>query len=334
MKSSLSTLLGLGLIFVITTAFNSVTEGESDQQPSTTQPTEFNTDGLYFAELYDYIYRGHFENVEITREDTQFLMIFEQYLRGYGRRCDSYLPANKVEIMEQECAAEDVSYNSYGSEIGRVCVKWRWVGTDLFARPELYDAKMEAEGIQRANGLQTVMAMILDPNAIGNSVDIIHKAKGLKNDMVQMFSLNQCDSPELRRFEDNLALFAQNKSGIRIQAASKYATMKVTGGPAGAQNFNNLIDHLVANQAKTWAFNRYTAGSVANITVLSSDSQGRPTSLKADYSYSGFGSSIGWVNITFANGLPDCMYFFDFPTNCKTPNSSIVAAYAQGGYAK
>jgi hypothetical protein len=193
---------------------------------------------------------------------------------------------------------------------------------------------MEVESIQRAKGLQTVMSMILDPNAMGNSVDMIHKSKGLQNDMIQLFILNQCDSAGLRRFEENLALFAQKKNGIRMQATSKYETMKTDGGPTGTQNFNRLIDDLVANQAKTWAFNRYNAGSISGVSVLSKDGQGRPTALKANYSYTGFASSQGWVKITFANGLPDCMYFFDFPANCKSPNSSIVASYAQGAYSK
>jgi hypothetical protein len=57
--------------------------------------------------------------------------------------------------------------------------------------------------------------------------------------------------------------------------------------------------------------------------------------LQANYSYKGFGgNSKAWVVITFTNGLPDCIYFSDFPKNCKTPSSSIVASYAQGNYRK
>ncbi|MEM9000249.1 MAG: hypothetical protein AAGB24_08280 [Bacteroidota bacterium] len=295
----------------------------------------FDTDGLYYAEFYDYIFRGHFENSAIKREDTAFLMIFEQYLRAYGRLCPDYLPADKTEIMEQICAVEEVTRNGYGTEIGRTCVEWKWVGTGLYARPDLYEAKMKVEGVQRAAGLQTVMKMVADQNALGNSVDMIHKAKGLKNDMAQFFSLNRCSGKGVKRFEDNLRLFALNRPGIRMQGTSKYADMKASGGPTGAQNLNKLVDDLVTDQAKTWAFNRYLRGSISGVTVRSKDGKGRPTVLKANYNYQGFGGrSAGWVQISFANGLPKCMYFFDFPQNCKTPNSSIVAAYAQGNYKK
>ena len=98
---------------------------------------------------------------------------------------------------------------------------------------------------------------------------------------------------------------------------------------------SELFDDLVANQASTWGFNKYVAGSISGLTVQQSDPQGRPAVVKANYNYMGFGSSpTGWVQINFSAGLPKCMYFFDFPQNCKTPNSSIVASYAQGAYGK
>ena len=32
------------------------------------------------------------------------------------------------------------------------------------------------------------------------------------------------------------------------------------------------------------------------------------------------------MTVDFTDGLPECMYFFDLPTTCKTPNRRIVAA--------
>tara|TARA_R110002050_G_scaffold287918_1_gene439431 strand:- start:75 stop:1040 length:966 start_codon:yes stop_codon:yes gene_type:complete len=299
------------------------------------QSMVLNTDGLYYAEFFDYMFRGHFENIEINREDMEFLMIFEQYLRAFGKQCSSYLPDNKVEIMEQICVAEEITRNGYGMEIGRVCVEWKWVGTGLYARPELYNAKMEVESIQRAESLRTVMAMITDPNAMGNSMDMVHKINGLKNDTAQIFTLNPCNSTGIKRFEENLRLFALNKPSIRMQGNSKYEAMKKSGGPTGFQNFNKLVDDLITSQSKTWAFNRYVPGSISGLTILSKDNQGRPITLKANYKFKGFGNgNNGLVTVTFKKGLPDCIYFADFPNNCKTPNSSIVVSYAQGNYKK
>ncbi|WP_155601229.1 hypothetical protein [Zobellia amurskyensis] len=207
--SSFFKLLSVTLLWLL---FASFIENSADNTilPSEPQTLEFNVDGLYFAEFYDYIFRGHFEEITMEREDMEFLLIFGQYLRAYGGRCAAYLPSDKVEIMDQVCATEEVTRDGFGTEISRVCVRYEWVGSGLYARPDLYKAKMEVEDIQRSDGLRTTMQMILDPNAMGNSVDMIHKTKGLQNDMVQLFRLNPCDSPGLRRFEENLKRFALN----------------------------------------------------------------------------------------------------------------------------
>ncbi len=321
-------------VFFVTTSFVGERAGAScDFNYSQQETITFNTDGLYFAEFYDYIFRGHFENVKMKRENMDFLMIFEQYLRAYGGQCPDYLPKDKVEIMEQVCAMEEVTTNGYGVETNRVCIQWKWVGTGLYARSDLYNAKMKVEGIHRSDALRTTLNMIADPNAMGNSVDRIHKAKGLKNDMAQIFNLNPCNSKGVRRFEENLKRFALGTPALRMQGSSKYALIKKTGGPTGSHNLAKLLNDLVSDQSRTWAFNRYIGGSITGVTVQSKDSQGRPREVKANYSYKGFGgNSRGWVRVSFSNGLPQCIYFFDFPSNCKTPGSSIVASYAQGNY--
>lgn len=306
---------------------------ESNKSFPESQSLQFITDGLYYAEFYDYIFRGHFENVEITKEDMEFLLIFESYLRTFGGNCDEYLPAVTEEIMNLECQTETVVRNGYGIETNRYCSQWRKKGSGLFARPELYNAKVQVENIQNANALRTTVSMMTDPNAMGNTVDLIHKTTGLKNDMQQIFKLNPCNSPGIRRFEENLRLFALGKNSIRMEEESKYTSMKNSGGPSGSQDLIKLVDDLVINQSQTWAFNRYIPGSISDLRVQSEDTNGRPIELKANYNYSGFsGRSNGWVRVTFINGLPKCIYFFDYPNNCKNPGSSIVASYAKGDY--
>ena len=302
-------------------------------QISKAQNLEFNTDGLYNAELLDNIYRGHLENVRLDRDDLEFFQIYAKYLRVYGERCDKFLPANKRMIMDDECAKERIEYNGYGAEINRYCIQWRKVESGIYARPDLYAAHLELETFLGVNALRDLTSMMNENNAIGNSVDKIHKAKALLYDMSKILTLNRCDSPGLRRFEENLKAFALNSSPVRMQGESKYVVMKKSGGPAGPQNFTRLIDDLVTDQARTWAFNRYKRGSISNVSVISSDDQGRPVALKADYRYTGFGGdSVGWVKISFSNGLPNGIYFFDFPNNRKSPSSTIVASYAQSEY--
>lgn len=303
------------------------------------QDLEFNTDGLYNAEFFDYLFRGYFENVEMDREDLEFVSIFNQYLRAYGGRCDAYLPADKVPIMNTVCDDEEtvITRNIYGHELSRTtnCIRWKKEKSNLNARPDLYAAYEEVERIHDINALRHALEMLTDPNSLGTAVDMAHKAKALLFDLRRIFELNACDSPGIRRFEENLKRFALNRPAIRMKGESKYATMKKTGGPTGEQDFERLIDHLVADQSKTWMFNRYIQGSISGVTLLGDDSQGRPTELKANYQYSGFsGNSKGWVKVTFRNGLPSGIYFFDFPNKRKEPSTSIVASYAQGEYGK
>lgn len=332
-KNRFAKLLVFGFLFIITTSFGNINTKTEKELASSTQEITFNTNGLYYAEFYDYLFRGHFENIKMQRENVEFLMIFEQYLRAYGRQCDQYLPEDKVDIMELQCDEYLVEKNLYGDVLSRTCTNWIWVKTGLFARPDLYNAKKEIERLQSKDAVKNAFAMIADPNAIGNSMDMVHKSKGLKNDMAQLFTLNPCNSKGVKRFEDNLKRFALNQKSIRMQGASKYKTMKTSGGPTGSQNLNKLFDDLVASQGKTWAMNRYVPRSISRTSVLKKDSQGRPLVAKANYTYQFMGKSgEGWVQINFKNGLPDCMFFHDFPQNCKTPNSSIVASYAQGAY--
>lgn len=325
----------LCLVVAISSSFMDSTTVVADPRPGSQEVIDFNTDGLYYAEFYDYIFRGHFEEVDMPAGEMEFLMIFDQYLRAYGAQCPSALPSNKVEIMNQVCATEEVTKNAFGDVISRVCVEYVWVGSGLYARPDLYQAKMELENVQRSKAVGTVFRMVMDPNSMGNSVDMIHRTNGLKNDMARIFKLNDCQGRGIRRFEENLKLFAQGRPGIRMQQKSKYTVMKESGGPTGPQNFTKLVDDLVADQAKTWGFNRYVAGSVSGVSLASRDGQGRPVELSAGYTYTGFGgNSKGSVRITFENGLPKCIYFFDFPQNCKAPNSAILSSYAQGAYAE
>ena len=115
---------------------------------------------------------------------------------------------------------------------------------------------MEAERNHEANALKTTLALITDPNALGNSVDMVHKSKALLFDMARIFDLYACNSSGIRRFEENLKLFAQGKSPIRVEGESKYGAMKKSGGPSGSQDLSRLIDDLVADQSKNWMFNR------------------------------------------------------------------------------
>jgi hypothetical protein len=104
-------------------------------------------------------------------------------------------------------------------------------------------------------------------------------------------------------------------------------------GVPGEQNYTKLIEDLVSENAKSWMMNRFVSGSVKNLTVITTDSGGRPSKLTAQYAFDGFGGrSSGTLTLTFSEGVPECMYFFDFPSTCRKPSPAIANAYAAGHY--
>ena len=57
----------MGFVLVLTTSFNMLTTQTSEIITIWEQTLAFNTDGLYYAEFYDYIYIGHFELIKMKR---------------------------------------------------------------------------------------------------------------------------------------------------------------------------------------------------------------------------------------------------------------------------
>lgn len=296
---------------------------------------QFKTLGLNNAAFFDYIYRGHFENIELDVNNSHFLMILSGYLNTFGSLCPDLLPEDKVEIMTQECSRENVTTNGWGVEVDRYCIAWRTVGTGIFADPKLYAAKMRLVAKQDQNALRTVIDMYTNPNAMGNSVDQIHKAKALLSDWSNFFRLNPCDSKSVEQFANNLLAFANQKSPTRLKGMSVYEKIKILGGPAGDQNYPKLLNDILVNQSKTWAMNRYVPNSISNVREFKSSDKTQTVSLRANYNFSGLmGKQKGSVTVKFKDGLPECIYFSDFPNNCKKPNGALVAKYGLGQYVK
>ncbi|TDT45154.1 hypothetical protein CLV90_2238 [Maribacter spongiicola] len=68
----------LALIWLLFTSFFKLPNSQPITEEDNLEVLELNTDGLYYAEFYDYIFRGHFEEIDVKRDDMQFLLIFDQ----------------------------------------------------------------------------------------------------------------------------------------------------------------------------------------------------------------------------------------------------------------
>jgi hypothetical protein len=149
--------------------------------------------------------------------------------------------------------------------------------------------------------------------------------------------MNGCASAGLKRFQENMRLFALGKQPVRLDGTAVQSVATEAPRPGTAfkdSDYGRLLEDLVAEQAKTWAMNRYLRGSIAGVVVSSRDGVGRPAAIEARYAFSDFGGrrSQGSVTLKFSDGLPECLLFSDLPFDCRTPNRKLVAAYESGGY--
>lgn len=295
--------------------------------------SSLSTSGLADERLVTSIYTGNFADVGMERSDVRFLSLYDSYLRAYGRRCDAYLPAGKVEIMETVCVRESTKIDRYGSRIGTgTCAEYRVQGTGIFADPVLYGAKENSANEVVPDAIRQVFQTMAGKNPLGTALSTLGATQSIASDMSALVRVNSCDSPGLKRFQENLMLFALGKHAVALPESGAVPASPRPSPEALSQeqNLTRLVEDLVLDQSRSWVMNRFVRGSVSSVAISSRDAQGRPAKVTASYLFNG--QNRGSVTVSFSSGLPECIYFFDFPSMCRTPNRRIVEAYGNGAY--
>lgn len=321
------------LVFLLVICSGSVFSQAKKQLSEVGEP-QLQTANLQNEQLIKNIFLGKFLDIPFDRDKLKFSILLDVYVTAYAKYCGANLPTNKIELTRQECATEEITKNVYGLEIARKCISWVTVGTGIYASPKMYQAKNEIDNLQTGDVFRNLFKILSQENPVGATSNIVQDGLVMKQDIAALFTKNDCNSQGLKRFEENLRLFALNKQPVVL-----------VGNPTGNsnldilsknQNFEKLIDDLIYEQSTKWAMNRYNKQSITSVSVTSRDNYNRPVEIKANYRYqSGFGGeTTGSVRLTFTDGLPECLYFFDFPTTCRTPDRKIVAKYADGSYQK
>lgn len=157
----------------------------------------------------------------------------------------------------------------------------------------------------------------------------------LTGDMDALVRINACGGAGLRRFQENVLLFSKGKQPLVLPGAPPPVTpIAQPPGVLADSDYNRLVADLVADQARTWPFNRFVPGSTSRVIVAHGPT-GVPAKIMAKYLFSSPGRSDrtqGSVTVGFSNGMPECIYFSDSPSACQTPSRRIVAKYSSGGY--
>lgn len=307
-------------------------------------PASFKVEGFNNEEILMKLFVGNFSEIEFKGNDEiKTYLIFKSFVESYSTYCEEYLPANKVPLTKEICVQkrEYVTRNGWGIVTSRStrCVQWKTVETGIYAAPKLYNVLVQLESSLKDDYLRLMVGgLTRQSNPFGSAMktlDLVKWGESVERDMNSLIRAHSCASPVIQHFEKNLLLYALDKSPVRIAYNEKLFAKPKPPAP-DSQNYSKLIDALVMEDARGWMINRYITGSVSDVRVAFTDREGNPAKIEANYIFKGFGGKQykGSVTLTFEEGLPDCLFFFDFPQRCKTANKRVVNAYVQGEYQK
>jgi hypothetical protein len=290
----------------------------------------FQTDGLSNPNLIKNFFYGNFADIPYHRDDHAFIALLKHYLYTKAKRCPLTPGSDPVQITEPECKTERVVRNGYGVVIDRYCIEWADRGTGLYTSSTLYRAYNIVINMAKRNALSDFWSTLQDlyKGGMGSLNASAARSSALQSDIEQLFQMNGCHDRALQRFEANLIQFATNKPPITLDGRVE----RQRADYEEEQDLEQLIKDLVFADSKRWTF-QYINNSVRNIRVATTDEYNRPKVITATYQFNGLlGGQTDQVKITFQDGLPDCIYYLNYSSNCETPNREVVADFVAGKY--
>jgi hypothetical protein len=305
------------------------------QTAQTLTATSLKVGGLNYEKELMALFLGDFPNSGLEPESGTFASLFPSYVTAFARTCKAYLPSNRVEITKQECARESTPVNIYGNPVGATtCVEYRTVGTGLYADPALLAISERLQARQAGKLIGGMFNRSQDPMATTRQMtDVMLLAH---NDMNQLLRANQCNSMAIKRLQDNMVRFAGGGSPLRLSSGATLASVQaraVRRDPSKPADYARLIDDLIVENSRGWTLNQYIRGSVRSVSVQGQDSGSAPSSIRARYSFSQLGKpQVGEVRVSFQQGLPKCLFFFDAPSTCRIASPRIANAFERGEY--
>jgi TonB family protein len=310
------------------------------QQTGDLTPGSLKVNGLENEEVLLKIFVGNFSDIKFQSDDFRNSIVFMSYVQAYSRKCRNHLPSNSIELTEQVCVRENVTRNGFGHEINRYCIEYETRPTGTYVSPKMHQS-MQQLGVKTSEqflsnlinsreSLDKSMANLMD------SFDMVQFQSKIQRDINYLVQQHSCKSPELMHFQENLRRYALGLEPVRLE----YDKSLFAGPPPPSlperQNYDKLVDDLVYNESKGWAVNQFIDDSISDVKITSTDRNGYPRVMKANYRFKSFGNKEyrGSVTITFDSGIPECLYFSDFPDRCREPYERIISAYSGGDYSK
>lgn len=321
-----------------------------DRSRVSKEAPSFNAKGLANEPLLTKLMQGSFATINVPTDHILFNSLYGSYLSSYARKCAANpktRPKNFVEMTNLQCGDERITATYYSNgmytESAPYCTRWKDVPNGLYADPKMWEVKKKLDAAFLGDTYKNIFAFLkkLDKPDIyegvfeASSQRMLAAITTITKDMDALVKMNACNSPGLMRFQENLRLYAINRPfGIRLDGSSGAPIpIPAPGTTFKDPNYETLLEDMVKGEARSWQTNKYLLKSVANPSVISRDSQGRPLSVAAGYRFGGMGGmAAGSVTLTFYEGYPECLYFFDKPNSCRSPNKEVTARYVHGGY--
>lgn len=172
-----------------------------------------NVEGLTYSTDVQLICAGEFGNVSFGQDSVEADALVGGYVDAFWESCSAYLPANRVQIMEQYCTTETVE-SVNGWERNRYCSGWAERGTGRYADPTVLSVQNRLDAQQMLARLGNLPGEMLKAinNPLGWVASLTKPYDDARRDMKRMLSVNGCASKPVKQFQKNLVDFG---SGAR-----------------------------------------------------------------------------------------------------------------------
>lgn len=308
----------------------------------------FNAKGLEHENLVTLLMQGRFAVINTSAASSMFNALYGSYLNAYAQQCAANpktRPKEFVEMTNLQCVQQGITTTYYRngtfSESAPYCTRWKDVPSGMFADPKMWEVKKKLDAAFLGDTYKHLFAATkglglglgVGAAVMPNVKQIAEAAMARAKDMKALIEMNGCDSPGLMRFQENLRLYAMNRPfGIRPDGSTEPPIpIPAPGTKFEDPNYVALLEELIKSEAPSWQINKYVLKSIASPTITSRDDLGRPLDMRANYRFGGMDSvRTGSMRVTFIEGYPECLYFWDKPDSCRAPDKMVVSQYVHG----
>jgi hypothetical protein len=310
--------------------------GSAAATSATLASADFKTDQLDPA--FRQIYRGDFAGLSFDRSDPKLVALTDGYLIGFWDTCSRASSPDRTQMTRSECTGGYYhAVNGFGVQVGPdICHGWSDVPTGKWADRKLYNAMLALQGQAERSVVKEVLGNVQNSQSLGdmfgNTISTAAGIASLRKQATNLVEQNGCDSPELAHFEQNLLHLMLGGRPVTGSGTGESSAAATTPAYSRDADFQKLLDDAILQASASWLMNKYVPRSVSGVNVTRRDTSGRVEEVAGRYLYRGFGNGTGSVKLSFVDGIPSCLYFWDQPGNCNPVSKTLLADWERGYY--